>query len=433
MALHLPYEVTYHILRETQRNALGHMFDDPHGLHRDRRILASCSLVCLSWRLPAQALLFEGLSLAVGSRLVDFLVFLQSTPHAANAIRSLRLQSGTAPDEDEDEDAFNVEVHSGPLWERVQQTSSERLLSPALLMDIVGTLPNLSYLHLDRIVLLGWPEDRSLPSRPVSLRSLNLFVNTYMPLVQPGTKPLDILSFFEVGLLIITGNKDVYGANQHVPPSEVLAISNTNPPTIAELRTYGHDCFLECNLRRGASNVDHLTLNVFDNASDVLFVRSLLEHYGCNATRIHLDVDYTVEREFPEEDVGWQMCNLAACTRLQSLCLSWEMDVLRPDQNHGEVYDAIVGSAPRTLRELKISLSAPHRVTKEVFEPMALCLAPRVVQAVTRFPEIKDIILTVTQVFDYDDCKGMIHDLLPRAIVESPVLKIVIRPSGHPL
>ena len=300
--LHLPYEVIYHMLRETQRDTSGFIDDDPHRLHRDRRTLASCSLVCLAWRLPAQALLFEGLTVSLGSTLDGFLVFLRSTPHAANAIRSLRLQPGTMPYDDGDGDTVDAEIHGVQLWEHVQQTSSERLLSPALLMDIVGTLHGLTHLHVEHSVFLGWPGGHSLPTRPKSLQSLNLFGNAYMPLVQPGSQPFDILSFFKLGQLTVAGNHDVYGAQQHVPPVEVLAILDNRPPVVSDLKFYGHDCFLECNLRHGGCDVDRLTLYVSDIAPDVLDVRSLLEHYGRNATHIHLDIDYSVEREFPEED-----------------------------------------------------------------------------------------------------------------------------------
>ncbi|KAI0335525.1 hypothetical protein GY45DRAFT_807750 [Cubamyces sp. BRFM 1775] len=423
-APHLPYELIYRILIETQRGIFGCISDN---LHWDKRALASYAFVCSTWRPPAQALLFEGLSLVVGNALDHFLAFLQSAPHIASAIRNLYLRSRWTPEIDDN--TFTAGNDGEPLLQHDHEASAEPLLSPAVLMDIVGILPTLSHLHLERITLLGWPEGHPLPTRPVSLRCLNLVGITYMPSIRPGLLSFDIFSFFELDLLNLGGNAFVDGAQQHAPPSDVLAIPGAGLPIVRDVRADGHDCFLERNLRRGGLNADHvhrLSLSFQNVTSEILFVGSLLGHYSRNATHIDLDIHFAHGRdELAEDDAVWQVCSLAACTQLQFLSLSWHIDNFSElDQDRIEAYDAIVGTAPRTLFELKICMSSPRPVSKEMFEPTALILAPRIVRALSRFPCIKDVKLIMSRSFDYDGCKARVHELLPRAVAESPVLKI---------
>lgn len=107
----LPTEII-HLIIESLRTAL------------EDHTLASCSLVCKSWRSFVQPLLFQYVRLCVTKPLDQFLAFLKASPHLAAAIRILKIWANIHPT------TMVIDAESGKCR-----------LSPILLLQVAANLP----------------------------------------------------------------------------------------------------------------------------------------------------------------------------------------------------------------------------------------------------------------------------------------------------
>ncbi|KAI0335506.1 hypothetical protein GY45DRAFT_1366599 [Cubamyces sp. BRFM 1775] len=397
VASRIPPEILEIIFIEFQR--------DPNGvsdnqwlfyIEKDTQALASCSLVCRWWSPVARAQLFRYVILTLDRHSSDkFLAFIQSTPHVASLIRCLLLISNTGS-------------HAG------------RGECPALLVGIVGALPALSRVGFYDFRLLGWPRGVPMPLRSTYLAHLTLRRLSYEPASDPYRVPFDILSLFDVGRLVSFNNR-LYnpGRDEHIP--DMFVRPGSKLPTVRELVLDDCDCFVKCNLERGGLDVERIRLLslTWSAFGEPRYAQSLISRYGTYATDVHLNLCMMAGDERSYGASFWEPFSLARCARVERLRLSWTHSFLvrTSDEGYSEAYEAVLASTPPTLRELEFSFS-PALGDSEQLRRTAPHVAQRIVQAVSRFPDLNRVTLSIMRPLRVDDCTAVMNDLLPRAIVD---------------
>ena len=314
---------------------------------------------------------------------------------------------------------------------------------PALLVNIIGALPALSHVNFARFTLLGWPKDIPIPSQSIKLAHLSLSQLTYRPLSGTDRVPFDILSLFDVDRLEVSNNH-LRHPKKHAHISDVFVRPGSGPPIVRELVYDKYDCFINFNLERGGLDVEHVRLLSFelDSVESLKFAGLLVNRYGAYATDIHLDLCTIASLERPQSasesqrsdqqcDCSrcgassgfWQVCSLAPCIRILRLRLPWIHSYLiyTSDEDYSDAYEAILASTPPTLRELKFSFGSALRGHLGRAAPS---VAQRIVQAVSRFPDLKRVTLSIIKPLTVDECAAAINDFLPCKIIERGLVMV---------
>ncbi|KAI0677506.1 hypothetical protein C8Q78DRAFT_1074199 [Trametes maxima] len=400
---------------------------------RDRASLVSCTLVCQGWRPLAQAHLFRTVAYNVEEQVLDrFLAFLEARPHIACAVRSLSLWADEQEEElSEDDDEYQDSDQ--------EESTPNRDLFPDLLMRVVAALPALSQLKLERVVLLGWPKDTSLPPQATHLSRLVLHAITYKPFSPPPhsrhgdtTAPFDMLSLFDADRLIASGNKGAF-SEADMQLAGVLTLPTPARPAVRVLDLRGDDCFLRCTLDRGGLDAERL--RVADlcpvDVRSMRLIRSILQYYGGGLVELDLDMceiansgESTSSAE--ESHPGlWGICSLAACVRLKTLRLHYDRSRSRRRQRAAEyqrAYSVILASAPATLHELTLSVLGLVMVDG-LFTAVMKEIVPLILQGFVRFPGLRAVRIVVRSRIGIERCMRAMRDLLPANIAESGVVR----------
>ncbi|KAH9899829.1 hypothetical protein C8Q73DRAFT_681165 [Cubamyces lactineus] len=178
MAPYMPPEIVEIVITKSQRNPLNGFLPTQPLFFRNKGCLAACSLVCRSWRPAAQALLFQEVLLTLEHRSPDdFLAFIQSSPHIAGCVRYFTCTVGFLL-------SLMKEWAGGERLE-LKELRSEYAISPAVLMEILYTLPAVMHVQFEGFTILGWPRDIPLPTQPVGLKRLTLKSLRYKPFSGP--------------------------------------------------------------------------------------------------------------------------------------------------------------------------------------------------------------------------------------------------------
>ncbi|KAJ8461936.1 hypothetical protein ONZ51_g11225 [Trametes cubensis] len=403
----IPSEILEIIFVESQRDPYG-VLTSQTPFHPDKatKALAAYSFVCRCWRPVAQELLFRDVVLTLdeqGSRITEFYAFIQSTPYIAGLIQYLLIRSLSAG-------LKAGRKHDGEC--------------PALLVNIIGALPALSHVNFARFTLLGWPKDIPIPSQSIKLAHLSLSQLTYRPLSGTDRVPFDILSLFDVDRLEVSNNH-LRHPKKHAHISDVFVRPGSGPPIVRELVYDKYDCFINFNLERGGLDVEHVRLLSFvlDSVESLKFAGLLVNRYGAYATDIHLDLCTIASLERPQSASFWQVCSLAPCIRILRLRLSWIHSYLiyTSDEDYSDAYEAILASTPPTLRELKFSFGSALRGHLGRAAPS---VAQRIVQAVSRFQDLKRVTLSIIKPLTVDECAAAINDFLPCKIIERGLVMV---------
>ncbi len=121
---------------------------------------------------------------------------------------------------------------------------------------------------------------------------------------------------------------------------------------------------------------------------------------------------------------------VAPCTRLESLCLDWltlhagyQDDELHAQDVHAcEILAIVLASTPQTLRRL--TFAVPEMKSPSHLADTLSCLAPRVEEAVEKFPGLETISIRVSCMFPAEDCMNAARSTLPTRLLDSGVLRI---------
>lgn len=255
--------------------------------HQSQRTLASCALVCHSWRPFAQKRLFEELRLDIrfGRPLDQLLTFLESSPHIAAAIRYLYIyfynpRSSLADDSDE----------SDP-----EKKPKEPQVSPVLLMKVAAQLSPRAHLRLETFTLLGWPSDTPLPTAPVRLRVLALCHLVFKPFISPDTASFDLTSLFDLDEIHFVGGL-MRAPTDIARIIDVLVLPVATRPVARSVHLLGSDCFAAVNIQCGGFDPEHLKSVVFSLRDIVAlkFASVLLRLQGGGIRDVHLKVSYDI-------------------------------------------------------------------------------------------------------------------------------------------
>lgn len=267
----LPTEIT-HLIIENLRTAL------------EEHTLASCSLVCQSWRSFVQPLLFQYVRLCVTKPLDQFLAFLKASPHLAAAIRIL-----------------NIWANIHPTIMVIDAESGKCRLSPVLLLQVAANLPLSAELQLQGITLIGWPDDIPLPTTPVKLHRLKLHFLTFRPFAHSQCISYDLFSFFELDELDVADSH----TDEFINPTAALAVAlpAETRPIARSLEIIGVDAFVMRNLLYGGLHPDHLaTVRFFPTDGESLGLAGLiLRTQGAGVLNIELCISHTINFEGPQD------------------------------------------------------------------------------------------------------------------------------------
>lgn len=243
--------------------------------------LASCALVCRSWRPFAQRRLFEHVWLDLKSKHLDqFLACLESSPHIAAATRLLCIYF-TGSREDDHQLRGN------------EDKPEEHQVSPVLLMKIAAKLSSRAQLKLEAFTLLGWPSDTPLPTAPVRLHTLGVFGLQYIPFLRPQSTTFDLTSFFELDHIHLASNRMLDTTNT-TATSDVLVSSTATRPVARSINLINNDCFATCSLECGGfypGSLQTVRLTPRDFAS-LQLAGMLLRRHADSIRDVHVDVSY---------------------------------------------------------------------------------------------------------------------------------------------
>ncbi|KAI0352913.1 hypothetical protein OH77DRAFT_1428028 [Trametes cingulata] len=388
--------------------------------------LSACSLVCKSWTPLAQAYLFENLHITADKGLDRFLAFLENTPHVAVAVRSLSIRPGL----------FHVRLEDVADLDESPKPASPALF-PTLLMNILSNLPALSSLYLERMTLLGWPRDTPLPTVPVRLRVLTLFVLTYKLSSTPDLMPVDFLTFFELDELRLLDCTCDISLDAHFSDVHVLPVATQ--PVAKKLDISGHDELLRFSIERGCGGVDpkHVESVVLcpGDMITLVWMGTLLRLYRPYVRHICLSMtSLLAEGQLDASlypDLQSFACNMSECSELESLHFIWEHyhpSVYGPEDQQdaalSDAYAVVLSSAPKTLRELRLSTLSPSTV--ETLAGTLRRIAPLIVQTTRMFSHLLEITLVVRHTFAHwlQQCMDVLRPLLPAKIVDSGVIRL---------
>lgn len=268
--------------------------------------LKSCSLVCRSWRPPAQKRLFKDVWLNVNTQDPDdFLAFLLSSPHLAAAIRNLCLFWGELR-------WFEVLEDDADIGEKSEDDEDDKPencpLSPVLLMEIAAALSPMAVVQLEDIALLGWPSDTPLPTAPVKLRGLELSGVIYTPepfSLRSRTTAFDISSLFELDTIFFSKRRMAEPIHSAVSSDVPLVLTATTRPVARTVQIKGTDCFAAFNLQCGGfdpGRLETLRFSLTDSAT-LRFAGALLRIHenSVHNVAVAVSVNYvTATHERPE-------------------------------------------------------------------------------------------------------------------------------------
>lgn len=284
---------------------IGSTHDEMSATWVQKRALTSCSLVCRSWRPPAQKRLFKDVWLNVNTQSPDdFLAFLLSSPHLAAAIRNLCLFWGELR-------WFEVLEDDADIGERSEDDEDDKPencpLSPVLLMEVAAALSPTAVVQLEDIALLGWPSDTPLPTAPVKLRGLELSGVMHQPelfSLRSRTTAFDISSFFELDTILFSKGRMAEPIHSAVS-SDVLVLPATTRPVAHTVQIEGTDCFAAFNLQCGGfdpGRLETLRFSLTDSAS-LRFAGALLRLHENSVHNVEVVVSVnsvTATHERPE-------------------------------------------------------------------------------------------------------------------------------------
>ncbi|OJT02452.1 hypothetical protein TRAPUB_7019 [Trametes pubescens] len=389
--------------------------------YRNKGALASCSLVCRSWRPFAQKRLFEELWLDIKLRPLDqFLALLESSPHIAAAIRFLCIHTFKPRSSADDDHASDTEDE--PQMPQV---------SPVLLMKVAAQLSPRAHLKLETFTLLGWPSDTPLPTAPVRLHILGLFGLAFKPFKSLETASFDLASLFELDEIHFVGGR-MLATTDVARILDVLVLPVATRPVARSVHFFGTDCFAACNIQCGGFDPEHMKKVVFSlrDIASLQFASMLLRLQGDGLRDVHLDVSYGLSDGLQVPSL-WATLDIAACTHLESLRLEWHHMGTIPgaqdqDLNACERIATILASTPQTLHTLTFSL--PYMQHPDTLGDTLRCLAPQVDQAVARFPGLRTITVRVTRSFAAEECMNVARGTLPMKLLDRGVLQIEHKP-----
>lgn len=128
----------------------------------------------------------------------------------------------------------------------------------------------------------------------------------------------------------------------------------------------------------------------------------------------------------------WAAFDITPCTHLETLRLDWHHigdvpadDALEQDLHVCAAIAYILAATPLTLRTLALSL--PYAQHPDTLTDSLRCVAPRIEQAVDRFPGLKTVSVRVTRSFAAEECMKAVRGVLPAGLLDSGVLQIVHR------
>lgn len=255
--------------------------------HQSQRTLASCALVCHSWRPFAQNRLFEELRLDIrfGRPLDQLVTFLESSPHIATAIRCLYIYS------------YNPRSSVADDYEKShpEDKRKELQVSPVLLMKIAAQLSSSAHLRLETFTLLGWPSDTPLPTAPVRLHILALCGLVFKPFLSPETASFDLTSLFDLDEIHFVGG-GMRATTDIARILDVLVLPVATRPVARSVHFLGSDCFAAINIRCGGFDLGHLKSVVFSlrDIASLKFASVLLRFQGGGIRDVHLKVSYDI-------------------------------------------------------------------------------------------------------------------------------------------
>ncbi|KAI0776079.1 hypothetical protein BD413DRAFT_469418 [Trametes elegans] len=411
----IPPEILHLIIENTQKTS--------ESFHWDRCSLEPFTRVCQSWTPIAQTYLFRTTNVNIGERPIDdFLEYLRRAPYIADAIQTLVLWRDRPVDDDDDDGL--AEPSDEPY------TDITVCVSPVRLLQLLLALRALSYLKLDLITVLGWPKNVPFPTERVKLSRLGMFGVRYAPFLDPETFDFDFLTVFELDEIWLGCNRIIQSEAEEL--LDVMVLPTPAPPIIRSLRVLkGSDCFLRLNHERGgidASHVRSVKLSPEDMAS-LQFAGMLLQRYGANIKDLEFSVCSVLERERPDGTRIWNVSSFSSCTNVETLTfpyLQWgglSVTGLVRYTEYSEACGALLASTPPSLHHLSFCISASRTIVD--FVAMAALLAPRIVQALGRFPRLKSVTLDVKRTLDRRQCLAALRHFLPASIMDAGVLRLV--------
>ncbi|KAI0352381.1 hypothetical protein OH77DRAFT_803512 [Trametes cingulata] len=362
----------------------------------DWESLSSCSRVCRGWKPVAQAVLCKEQYLNLAHRPAPckrYIQFLRSSPSVAAFVRVLHIYYNDYPRYSSDEDP--------PL-------------KPYLLFKILRLLPRLHTLDVKDTFLAGWPWSSPLPRNPIRLRSLRLEAVRYHPRKARNCVPFDFLSLFEVDDLESSRNSlDQKGFSA---PS----LTRREPAcfVVRELKVSRSDPFVSFNHKHGGldcERIQRLCLKPL-TAEDVSFHTSLVRRYGPHLSHLELKIDDVSALKKP--GIVCPTFDIASCLSLETLKLSYYCHRHKPtDERYSEVYRSILAATSTSLRELTFNIVLCFD-SPEFCQFVAPMLAPVIVYAATRFPELETILLVVPDWALPDESVATMEELLPENITK---------------
>ncbi|KAI0650702.1 hypothetical protein C8Q79DRAFT_400331 [Trametes meyenii] len=390
----LPIEIVILILEN---------FTSNHHCSIERAGLASCSLVCYTWRSIAQPLLYRLVNIQTHKRIDQFHDFVVANKRLAAAIRGFRLVAPTL----------------GDLYP----------ISPFLLVDILEALPNLGSVELVGIIMLGWSHrDRPLPSPP-TLKLGKLVVRDVRngPYPSEDHSRFDLLGLFsEIDELVLVGNVDDEGARTAIG-TPAGGEYNISPPAVRTLDISGPDYFLDYNDACGGMDGQRVCAVNAEVDSEVTARHAgrIFHKYGQNICDLSLNLCKAVLYERPEDTSMWDALDAGHLAQVERITLhirdhttvrGKDRPVDELNTRFCEAYGAVLSALPTgTLRELRwVAVELTDEVA--TLQLVSTHLAPLIAQAIEKFLVLGQVILVVRRGMPLEKCAASLRKLLPEGV-----------------
>ncbi|KAI0677509.1 hypothetical protein C8Q78DRAFT_93648 [Trametes maxima] len=379
-------------------------FSSTHHSSVERAELASCSLVCYTWKAIAQPLLYRLVNIQTHKRIDLFHDFIVANKRLAATIRGFSLVAS--------------------IW------GNTCPLSPSLFVDILEALPSVRHVELVGITMLGWPDhNRPLP-RPSSLKLKKLVVRDVRngPYPNKNHSRVDLLRLFaEVGELVLTGNVDDEGAG--TPAIETAATGEYGGPlpVVRTLGISGPDYFLDYNGTCGGVDGERLRAIDVDVDSEVTarHAGKMFRKYGPNLRELSLNLCKAVLYERPEDTSMWDALDVGALAQVERVTLHIRDHTTVRAKNRPvdelniefcKAYDSVLSAFPTcTLRELRWVAVEPmdEAVTLRL---VSTHLTPLIARAIEQFSALEQVVLVVRRELPLQKGAATLRKVLPEGV-----------------
>ncbi|KAI0650696.1 hypothetical protein C8Q79DRAFT_1006933 [Trametes meyenii] len=404
-------------------------------LPADKACLISCSQVCRKWKNLAQSFVYRTASLSIYKPLRPFLRLVQQFPEVAAHVEELEITSG---------------------WD---DWGTEPGLPPTYICQLLDCLPRIHTLSFEDVDFLGWPILRPFPEKRYKLRKLSMvrvrwcaYESDLVLLPGVACTVFDFLSFVDVEYLYLSSGfykfrfKSSNTKSQELKVRRVVRTRDNDAarPVVREIALHGWDPFLEVALMHGGLDKDALrSVTIYDEGSQRdttdrdLLIGELLYLHGGSIRHLSLRIARLVDtrcREGQNAVSAWlKQWSISSCTSLETLCLDgWccfgrtGLELARWSRNLQSALAAVLRLTASTLVTLIIDMDSVSQ-PQEAFD----YVAPLVVQAIDRFPALRELELRIYYKADLEQCRADLWRRLPESALRYNILKLTQKHSGE--